>query len=85
MCPDKKLSWFNGGAATTAEQTVRQRWLETYEKLPSADETLQPHGSPFKVRTFAPVTRVVLKWNSGTVEVALKQSASSPTATELHL
>lgn len=61
MCLDKKLGWFNDEEAAMAEQAVRQRWSETYEKLSDVDESSQPHGSPVKVCVFTPVTRMYLK------------------------
>ena len=50
MCPDKKLEWFNGEQAAVAENLVRQRWLDTYERFSQAEESSEPNGSPIKVR-----------------------------------
>jgi hypothetical protein len=50
MCPDKKLEWFDGEQVVIAENLVRQRWLDTYERFSHAEESLQPDGSPAKVR-----------------------------------
>jgi hypothetical protein len=49
MCPDKKLAWFDDEQAETAEELVRQRWLDTYESFSHAEASPQPAGSPVKV------------------------------------
>ena len=49
MCPDKKLKWFDDEGATVADQLVRQRWSDTYEKISDAGVSSQPDGSPAKV------------------------------------
>ena len=79
MCPDKKLSWFDDEQAVMAENLVRQRWSETYEKFSQIEEPSQPNGSPIEVRCFSSSVYATLKQNAGAFEVAL--SLAEPAAT----
>jgi len=60
MCPDKKLTWFDGEDVTAAEQFVRQRWSETYEGFSDVELSSHPSGSPVKVCCIYFSARVIL-------------------------
>jgi len=70
MCPDKKLTWFDNEQVAAVEQLVRQRWLDTYKKLPPVDISSNPDGSPVKVHSSRLCHLILLTQNSVTLKVA---------------
>ena len=73
MCPDKKLTWFNDNDATAAEELVRQRWSETYERNSDAEVPSHSGSSPVKVCCVHFGCSRGSKPNPGTFKVALER------------